>query len=91
MTTDQLTEDLAMIARNAIDRIRELERQLAERAPPEPLLTVDGIAQLLGVSSRTVADRWVHRPDFPKPAFVPSRTRRLWDRAEVERWARRKR
>lgn len=30
-------------------------------------ITITQIAQLLGVSERTVRDRWVHDPDFPPP------------------------
>jgi hypothetical protein len=51
------------------------------------LLTVSDIAALLRVQRRTVADRWVHRPDFPQPRFAPTRRTRLWALEDVQRWA----
>jgi hypothetical protein len=54
---------------------------------PPDLLTITDIAALLRRSRRTVAEEWVHRPDFPAPAYAPTRRTRLWWRAEVEKWA----
>lgn len=51
------------------------------------LLTVKDIAELFRVSTRTVADKWIVRPDFPRPTFAPTRRTRLWDRAVIEKWA----
>lgn len=51
------------------------------------LLTIDDIAQLFGVKRRTVADKWMARPDFPPPRFAPSRRTRRWDMADIMRWA----
>ena len=51
------------------------------------LLTVSDIAALLRVQRRTVADRWVHRPDFPRPRFAPTRRTRLWALEDVRKWA----
>ena len=51
------------------------------------LLTIDDIASLFRVERRTVADRWIHRPDFPPPAFAPTRRTRRWTREQVIAWA----
>lgn len=51
------------------------------------LLTIDDIAALFRAHRRTVAERWIHRPDFPKPTFAPTRRRRLWDKQEILKWA----
>ena len=51
------------------------------------LLTIDDIAALFRVGRRTVADHWVHRPDFPAPAIAPSRRTRQWDRDQIIAWA----
>lgn len=53
------------------------------------LLTVSDIAALLRASLRTVADRWVHRPDFPAPHLAPSPRHRLWRREDIIAWAQR--
>jgi hypothetical protein len=53
------------------------------------LLTIDDIASMLRASRRTVAERWIHLPDFPRPRFAPSRWHRLWARDDVLRWAQR--
>lgn len=52
------------------------------------LLTIDDIASMFRVDRRTVADRWIHRPDFPAPAFAPTRRTRRWERDQVIAWAR---
>jgi predicted DNA-binding transcriptional regulator AlpA len=51
------------------------------------LITIDDIAALFQVGRRTVADHWIHRPDFPPPAIAPSRRTRRWDRDEIIAWA----
>ena len=51
------------------------------------LLTIDDIAEMFKVGRRTVADHWIHRPDFPPPAIAPSRRTRRWDRDEIIAWA----
>lgn len=51
------------------------------------LLTIDDIATLFRVCRRTVAERWIHQPDFPPPRFAPSKYRRLWDAKDVSAWA----
>lgn len=93
--TDQVTQDLALIARKAIDYIIALERKVKELqgVPSDKLLrsakllSIDDIAALCGVSRRTVADHWTHRPDFPAPSVAPSRRSRRWDRDEIIAWA----
>ena len=52
-------------------------------------MTIEDIAQQLGASVRTVRDRWVHAPDFPKPALAPSPRKRRWRVSDVMRWAER--
>lgn len=51
------------------------------------LITIDDIAEMFKVGRRTVADHWIHRPDFPPPAIAPSRRTRRWDRDEIIAWA----
>lgn len=87
--TDQVTKDLALIARRAIDYINELERKVNELqlVPSNKVLTIDDIAALCGVGRRTVADHWVHRPDFPQPVIAPSRRSRRWDRDQIVAWS----
>ncbi len=51
------------------------------------LLDITAIAARFGVKRRTVAEGWIHRPDFPAPRFAPSTRVRLWDAADVDRWA----
>lgn len=52
----------------------------------EQRLTTGDIAKLFGVTRKTVTDRWVPSPDFPKPVQVISRRTRFWDREAVMRW-----
>lgn len=51
--------------------------------------TIDtaGIANLLGVSVRTVRDRYVHAPTFPRPALAPTPAKRRWRVSDVLAWA----
>lgn len=51
------------------------------------LITIDDIAEMFRVGRRTVADHWIHRPDFAPPAVAPTRRTRRWDRAEILAWA----
>jgi predicted DNA-binding transcriptional regulator AlpA len=51
------------------------------------LLSIDDIAAIFSVDRRTVAERWIHKPNFPAPVFAPSRMTRRWSREEVIAWA----
>ena len=53
----------------------------------EPLLNLDEIATLLRAERRTVAEKWVHKPDFPKPYLAPTPRHRLWRREDIIKWA----
>lgn len=58
--------------------------------PDRQLWSADDAAAYLGVSKRTVAERYAVRPDFPRPIRLPSTgTRGLlrWKAAEVMKWA----
>jgi hypothetical protein len=56
--------------------------------PPQGnLVSIDDIARKYRVHRRTVAERWVHLPNFPKPRYAPTAQTRLWDAIDVERWA----
>ncbi len=46
------------------------------------LITAEQIASLLNVKPRTVKDRYINRPDFPRPYRVSKRVIR-WDENEV--------
>jgi hypothetical protein len=56
-----------------------------EMAPD--LLTIDEIAALLRAERRTVAEKWVHKPDFPRPFLAPTPRHRLWKREDILKWA----
>jgi predicted DNA-binding transcriptional regulator AlpA len=53
------------------------------------LLTIDDIAAMLRVKRRTVAEKWLARPDFPRPHVAPTRRTRRWLAADVMAWAQR--
>lgn len=86
---NDVKRELELTLRKAIDYIIELEARLGERAEAtDPqLLTIDDIASLLKVNRRTVADKWIHRPDFPPPRFAPTRAHRLWNKQDILDWA----
>jgi predicted DNA-binding transcriptional regulator AlpA len=44
------------------------------------------IARLFGVSRKTVTDRWIKAPDFPKPVQQISRKSRWWSLGQVMSW-----
>lgn len=48
-----------------------------------------GIAALLGYSVRHARDYVTKKPDFPKPSVSLSFRHRLWDKADVLKWAER--
>jgi predicted DNA-binding transcriptional regulator AlpA len=53
--------------------------------PPEEIVGLSEIAEMLGVTTRTVA-RYRTRDDFPEP-LARLRGGFVWRRADVERWA----
>lgn len=53
----------------------------------DDLLTIDDIAAKLGAARRTVAEKWIHAPEFPAPAQAPSRRMRKWRASDVAAWA----
>lgn len=58
--------------------------------PDRQLWSAEDAAAYLGVSKRTVAERYAPRPDFPRPIRLPSTGGRgllRWKAAEVMRWA----
>ncbi len=52
----------------------------------EPITTGD-VAKLLGISRQRVHQLTEDDPSFPAPAAVLS-VGRVWERADIERWAR---
>lgn len=53
----------------------------------EELLSIDDITALFRTKRRTVAERWIHRPDFPQPKYAPTPHSRLWLAKDVKAWA----
>jgi predicted DNA-binding transcriptional regulator AlpA len=51
------------------------------------LLTVDEIANLIGLSRRHVTDKITKRPDFPRPVINVSSHTKRWALTDVKRWA----
>lgn len=54
---------------------------------PDELAGLSEITAMLGVNRRTV-QRYATREDFPPPVEVLAGGRRIWRRADVERWGR---
>ena len=68
--------------------------KILERQPLMPthqqLWSPAQVATYLGVSKRTVAERYAARPDFPQAIRLPSKSGRgllRWKAADVMRWA----
>lgn len=51
------------------------------------LVTIEEIADMLGLAVRTVRNKTVHKAGFPAPVIAPSPRHRKWSRAEVIAWA----
>lgn len=50
-----------------------------------PLMQLNDIATMYGVSNKVARDRIVRSEGFPKPATGSTRRKRMWARAEIER------
>lgn len=61
--------------------------------PPDRILwDAARVGEYLGVAPRTVAEKWAHRPGFPKAiALGGERALRRWKAKEVMDWAERQR
>jgi hypothetical protein len=66
---------------------QRLLANLKARPSVEALLSIDDIAAKFRASRRTVAERWIHAPEFPAPKYAPTRQTRLWAAKDVETWA----
>ena len=61
---------------------------MARAIDPDELIDAQGVAQMLGLSSRTAVGVYRGRyPDFPRPAVERGQCR-LWLRDDIEQWAR---
>ena len=49
-------------------------------------LNTAAIAQRFGVKQRTVTERWIKAPDFPKPVREISQKMRFWRAEDVMKW-----
>ena len=59
---------------------------MARRIDPDDLIDTAGVAELLGLASRSVVSVYRGRyPDFPTPV-VEQGSCRLWLRSDVEAW-----
>jgi hypothetical protein len=60
---------------------------MARRIDPDDLIDAAGVAELLGLASRSVVSVYRSRyPDFPYPAVERGQCR-LWLRSDIEAWA----
>lgn len=50
------------------------------------LMTLDDIADLIGLPRPYVRDKLVKNPEFPPPAIRLSQRIRKWDRSSVRAW-----
>ena len=66
-------------------RVRRLTRVGSWFVAPEEVAGLTEIAQMLGVTRRTV-QRYIGRPDFPEPIGRLARGR-VWRRTDVDEWA----
>jgi len=51
------------------------------------LIGIKGVMAMLDIS-RARADQLARKPDFPEPAAIIDGRTRVWERAQVEQWAR---
>jgi hypothetical protein len=59
---------------------------MSRRIDPDDLIDTAGVAELLGLASRSVVSVYRGRyPDFPAPV-VKRGTCRLWLRSDIEAW-----
>lgn len=82
-----------------LDRLAPILERLAaalERPPipPEKVLwDAERVGEYLGVSPRTIAERWALQKDFPRPIMLGSDARAMkrWKAQEIIKWAERQR
>ncbi len=67
-----------------------LERRLTVAGPSIQAISASEIAELLGISRQRVYQLLDEREDFPRPVAETPRGA-IWDRREVEQWARKPR
>lgn len=67
-----------------------LERRLTSTGPSIPVVSAGEVADLLGVSRQRVYQLLEEHSDFPRPVSDSPRGA-LWDRREIEHWARKPR
>ena len=53
----------------------------------DKLLTIDEVAEAVGVKSRSTVYSWVKKGLFPKGATLGPKLRR-WQRSDIEQWQR---
>ena len=65
-------------------------KQLKQIVGDDPMWSVADIANFMGMSKKSVADRIVVKPDFPVSIRIPygkgSRTGKRWYPHEVQKW-----
>lgn len=70
---------------SATEKAQPLIRVGSLYVAPEELAGLSEIAEMLGVTTRTV-QRYMEREDFPEPLGVLA-AGRVWLRADIDRWA----
>ena len=76
-----------MITSNTLERLLGDYQGLGSLRLKQQLMGTSEIAELLGVTNQRV-DQLARRTDFPEPVAVLA-AGRIWNRADVEAWARR--
>jgi prophage regulatory protein len=76
-----------LITSNTLERFLGDYQGLSSLGLKQELMGTSEIAELFGVTNQRV-DQLARRPDFPDPVAVLA-AGRIWNRAEVEAWARR--
>lgn len=70
-----------------IEALERIEAAVRQGSVPASYRWIDaaGVAAMIGMSTRHLAERVAYRPDFPKPARVAGGERK-WRMDEVQRW-----
>jgi prophage regulatory protein len=76
-----------LITSNTLERLLGDYQGLGSLRLKQQLMGTSEIAELLGVTNQRV-DQLARRADFPEPVAVLA-AGRIWNRADVEAWARR--